>query len=58
MTDNVTKLLDTIECCRMNEMCDRCPMRDEICDDLYVEMVRMPSELVDRIEEELSKRQQ
>ena len=55
MTDSAKVLLDAIERCRMNDQCDLCPLRDEICDELVVEMIRLPEKLVDLIEEELIK---
>ena len=53
MTDERRDLLDAIECCRMDDMCERCPLQERICDVLEVEMVKLPSELVDLIEEAL-----
>ncbi len=54
MSDMKKELLDAIECCRANDQCDRCPLRDAICDEFFVEMVKMPEKLVDMIEEELA----
>ena len=53
MTDR-KDLLDAIECCRANDMCEHCPLQEKICDVLEVEMVRLPAELVDLVEEALS----
>lgn len=46
------RTLETIRCCRV-QACERCPMMEEICDELRVDMVDLPEELVDMIEEEL-----
>ena len=51
-----TDLLDAIECCRQEgTRCDRCPLQGEICDTLRVEMISLPEDLVEKIEEELAK---
>ena len=47
-----TDILKTIRCCR-EDLCTRCPMQMEICDELRVEMESLPAKLVDMIEEEL-----
>ena len=55
MSESRTKILDAIECCRERNMCDSCPMQEEICDEMIVEMIKLPAELVDMIEKELAK---
>ena len=50
----IKKLLDAIECCR-EKRCDICPMQAEVCDELRVAMVELPEDLVEKIEETLSK---
>ncbi len=49
------RILEAIRCCRV-QACEQCPMMEEICDELRVNMVDLPEELVDRIEEELENR--
>ena len=46
------KLIDALACCR-EKRCDECPMLKEICDELRVDMVDIPEELVDLIVEAL-----
>jgi len=46
------KLIDALACCR-EKRCDDCPMLKEICDELRVDMVDIPEELIDLIEEAL-----
>ena len=47
-------LLEAIICCRQEEArCDICPLQEEICDTLYVDMITLPAELVDLIEKRL-----
>ena len=46
------KLLKAIRCCR-EDRCEDCPLQEEICDELRVDMVDLPEELVDMIEKEL-----
>ena len=54
MTEWRRNLLDAVECCREEaRRCDRCPMQETTCDELCVEMISLPAELVDMIEEEL-----
>lgn len=48
-------VLKTIKCCR-GDQCSECPLQDEICDTLFVEMEELPSDLVDLIEEVLEER--
>ena len=47
------ELRAAIRCCR-NDDCENCPLQAEICDDLRVDMVDLPEELVDLIEDALS----
>ena len=53
MKERTEKLLEAIRCCR-GGACEWCPMQGEICDELRVDMVELPEELVDRIEEALA----
>ena len=46
------KLLKALQCCREGD-CRGCPMCGEICDELELELEEIPTELLDRIEEEL-----
>lgn len=46
------RIREAIRCCREGA-CERCPMQEEICDELIVKMVDLPEELVQKIEEEL-----
>lgn len=46
------KIMEALRCCR-DEACERCPLQGEICDELRVDMVDLPEELVDLIEEAL-----
>ena len=50
MKENIRK---AIRCCR-DERCDKCPVQMEICDELCVEMVEVPEQLLDMIDETLS----
>ena len=52
MTEKRRKILKALRCCR-DDMCANCPLQEEICDELRVEMESVPAELLDRIEEEL-----
>ena len=45
-------ILKAIRCCR-DDLCSKCPMQLEICDELRVEMESLPARLVDTIEDEL-----
>ena len=45
-------ILEAIRFCRQGE-CEKCPIQDQICDELYMEMEDVPAELLDLIEEEL-----
>lgn len=47
-------ILDAIECCRTQALCDVCPLRDTICDELELKMIKLPEKLVDMIEEEIA----
>lgn len=53
MSEQRKKLLEAIHCCRGGS-CEWCPLQVEICDELAVEMISLPAELVDRIEEEIA----
>lgn len=48
----IKNILKAIRCCR-GDLCSRCPMQLEICDELRVEMESLPARLVDTIEDEL-----
>lgn len=48
------KLLDAIACCR-EKRCEGCPLQKEVCDELRVDMVDLPEELVELIEEGLAR---
>lgn len=48
------ELKEALVCCR-EKKCEKCPMMLEICDELRVNMVDLPEELVDLLEEELEK---
>ena len=45
-------VLGAVRCCR-REWCDVCPLQSEICDKLCVEMIDVPAELLDMIEQVL-----
>ena len=49
------RIREAIRCGRTGA-CERCPMMEEVCDELRVDMVDLPEELVDMIEEELETR--
>ena len=49
------RIREAIRCCRTGS-CEQCPMVEEVCDELTVDMVELPEKLVDRIEEELENR--
>lgn len=56
MNDNYKRdLLDAVECCRMKDQCDHCPLREVICDEMFVEMINLPVGLVEKIEEEIAR---
>lgn len=47
-------LIRAIRCCREKAGgCERCPMQEEICDQLTVETAEVPTELLELIEIEL-----
>jgi hypothetical protein len=48
--EDIRKALKTIRCCR-DDFCVKCPLQEEICDDVRVEMESLPAALVDKIEE-------
>ena len=47
------ELLEAIKCCR-EERCSDCPMLTTICDEMRVDMVDLPEDLVELIEDELA----
>ena len=47
------EIMSALECCR-EKRCEDCPLMTTICDELRVNMVDIPEELVDLIEEALS----
>ena len=50
---NRTKeILKAIRYCR-DKLCTKCPLQEEICDELWVDMETIPAELVDMIEDQL-----
>lgn len=49
------EILKAIRCCR-GDLCSKCPLQKEICDELRVDMESLPAELVDMIEEELEEK--
>jgi len=53
--DRRRDLLKAIRCCR-DDNCKYCPLQQEICDELRVEMESLPAELVDMIEDELEEK--
>ena len=56
MNDNYKRdLLDAVECCRMKDQCDHCPLQEVICDEMFVEMINLPVGLVEKIEEEIAR---
>ena len=46
------ELLTAIRCCR-NDDCENCPLQSEICDELRVDMVDLPEDLVALVEDAL-----
>ena len=46
------RLRRAIRCCRVKD-CTHCPMRQDFCDEMRVDMLDIPEELVEMIEEEL-----
>lgn len=53
----MTDLEKAVECCR-EKRCEECPLMTTICDDLRVNMVDLPEELVDLIVEALSEQRE
>lgn len=49
------KLLKALKCCREGD-CTSCPMIGEICEDLILELEEIPTELLDKIQEWLSRK--
>lgn len=49
------RIREAIRCCRTGS-CEQCPMVEDVCDELRVDMVELPEGLVERIEEELESR--
>lgn len=47
-----TELLEAVRCCRKDD-CEHCPLQAEICDELRVDMVDLPEDLVALVEEAL-----
>ena len=47
------RIREAIRCCRTGS-CEQCPMVEDVCDELRVDMVELPEELVDLIMEALS----
>lgn len=54
-SDRRERIRLALECCRSGS-CDRCPLQEEICDELFIEMEDVPAELLDLIGEELKER--
>ena len=46
------ELREAIRCCR-NDDCENCPLQREICDELRVDMVDLPEDLVALVEDAL-----
>ena len=42
-------LREAIRCCRSDD-CEHCPLQEEICDELRVDMVDLPEELIELVE--------
>lgn len=53
MSDRRKKIKLALKCCRRGGSCERCPLQEEICDKLYVDMEDVPAELLDMIADEL-----
>lgn len=47
------ELRNAIRCCKKDN-CEGCPLQEEICDELQVDMVELPVDLVDMVEDALS----
>ncbi len=54
MSERRVEVLKAIRCCR-EDLCVKCPLQKEICDELKVDMESLPAELVDLIEEILER---
>lgn len=48
----MNKILKAIACCR-EKRCGECPMMSEFCDEMRVDMVDLPEELVELVEREM-----
>lgn len=48
----IEDLLKAIECCK-EKRCEECPAQEAICDELRVNMIDIPEDLIMMIEEEL-----
>ena len=48
-------VLVALRCCREGG-CEKCPLQDQICDELFVDMeeIEIPTELMNMIEDELA----
>lgn len=54
MIERLMNLLEAIECCKGEEArCDLCPLQEETCDELAIEMIELPLMLVELIEKVL-----
>ena len=49
---NKRQLREAMQCCK-DGTCNKCPLQQELCDTLYVEMVEVPEQLLDLIDENL-----
>ncbi len=52
---NLRRILKAIRCCR-EDLCEKCPMQGEICDEFGTESEPLPAALVDMIEDELEEK--
>lgn len=57
MSDNkrTKEILKAIRCCR-DDLCNKCPLQHEICDELWVDMESLPVALVEMIEDQLEEK--
>ena len=53
MSDRKDELLKALKCCKVQHQCDQCPLQEEICDELFLEMIKLPEELVEMVIDEL-----
>ena len=53
MSGRKDDLLKALKCCKVQHQCDQCPLQEEICDELFLEMIKLPEELVERVIDEL-----